>query len=118
MKYLEMRSALLSKLPLVYLERRYQKKAKPASFRIFNKHTLYGQLAHVDVRNKGVIFQLTGDKKEYIFYPVYDKDSGTDQLFHHFATAGDRIIKLAHSNILILRKQGTNYIYTFRKPMY
>ncbi len=115
MNYLEIGLFTLSILPVIYVGTRMTRRMYPANSKAFRKSTIYGKIADVGRKRRGETFRLDGERKSHLFHPVYEPHLPEEQFFCRFAQKGDAVIKTANSNILILRKKGTNYIYTLAR---
>ncbi len=95
---------------------KYENRLGFRNAKTFYESNFRGVVDYIGVRNQGTSFRLAGDSLEYVFFPQAISNKGNqDFIFYYFATPGDSIIKEAHSDTLILKKEGILYLYTFRK---
>ena len=100
---------------LILLGGRYQTKLSLDNFKLFNESNLDGIISYVGIKNHGVSFKLENDTSEYVFYPISDKTINGGHIFNYFAEPGDKVIKEAYGDTLLLIKSDNTYKYTFLK---
>jgi len=91
----------------------YSRKRGAENYTSFNSANIDGVLEKTYVKFKGVGFTME-DGSEYVFYP-YKSELNSFKNFDRFASKGDRVLKLAHSDTLFLFKEGKRYKFTFIK---
>ncbi|ALM49502.1 hypothetical protein AMR72_11690 [Flavobacterium psychrophilum] len=91
----------------------YSRKRGAENYTSFNSAYIDGVLEKTYFKFKGVGFTME-DGSEYVFYP-YKSELNSFKNFDRFASKGDRVLKLAHSDTLFLFKEGKRYKFTFIK---
>ena len=82
----------------------------------FDTTNINGKLEYAKIGYHGCVFKIEGIEKEFVFYP-YTSELNENNIFYNIAKEGDLVIKKAHSDILILKKEDDKvYMYKFRKP--
>ena len=102
-------------LVTVWFGSRVQKKIGTENYKVFNKSNINGVIKYVGIRNHGSSFQLIGDSIIYVFYPNGYSGANVNHPFHNFAKPGDKVIKGAYRDSLVLIKDDSAYVYFFLK---
>jgi hypothetical protein len=111
---LKIASVLTLLVGLVFFDARRTKNRGREHFARFDEATLNGELAAVRVAYKGVQIQLVGDTASYVFYPRTDEYMNHGAVFWHVAKPGDRLVKPAYSDtvLLISGEQQLRYLFS------
>ena len=82
-------------------------------FKTFNSTNINGTLTAIGIKHHTTSFKVNNDSREFVFYPR--RHSSELGRFSSFAEIGDRIVKPALANTLILIKGQRTYKYAFDK---
>lgn len=83
-------------------------------FMRFDTTNINGKLEYSKIGYHGSVFKIEGIEKEFVFFP-YTNELNDNKIFYNIADKGDSIIKEAHSDVLMVKKNGKVYQYKFRK---
>ena len=82
----------------------------------FDTTSIYGKLEYVKIKYHLCELKIEGIDNKFYFDPV-TSSLNENKIFEYTAKRGDLVIKPAHSDTLILKKNGKVYQYKFRKPV-
>jgi len=83
-------------------------------FEVFYSAEINSQIETVRIAYKGSGIKLTDDR-EFVFYPLTDKNFNNGRIFNQTAEKGDKIIKRAYEDTLYLHTQDGVLKYAFQK---
>ncbi|WP_192350264.1 hypothetical protein [Algoriphagus sp. Y33] len=83
-------------------------------FEEFNSAVIDTQIKSLRIAYKGTEMRLM-DGREFVFYPLTDRDLNEGKKFSYTAVKGDHVFKPAFSDTLFLIHEDKKLAYTFKK---
>ena len=80
----------------------------------FNNANIDGLIEYVGIKYHRIALKIE-NSSEFVFFANNNPKQGKGEVFEDIAAKGDRIIKPAFSDTLILLKSKVEYRYTFKK---